>query len=473
MVIVRDDDGDAGVVKAVLAVRTIDPELAQAHVVAELSDQDHARTIRSITEGRVLTVSSDDVVAEVTAQACLQAGLAAVFQDLLDFDGDEIYFTPAGELVGLTYRDALLGFETSAVIGRLTAAGIVELNPPAATVLDAGDELLVVTADDSTVTFTGVAEVGTSQPVADLPATEPTYIVVVGWSGFGAKVLKELDEFLPQGSTVEVVVDSDLVDAASVERTAMRRATLRVRRGDGGPDDLTPLSQGVIPQQIIVLGYRDALSIDDADARTLLTLIRLRQTWPAGPGHVRIVAELLDQRNIVLADPVGVDDLIVSDALSSLLIAQLSEHAELQAVFDDLFDAEGAVLELQPANAYVPPTRLTFAEVVAAGAAKDTSVLGYRIAETAEVVVNPPKSARIVLTAEDQVIVVATPRIASPPWVTRTATGWAAMPASCGTASPRCPCTRRAHRSWSTTPRAGSWSTSRAAATSMPSPRCG
>ena len=92
IVVVREDDGDAGVVKAVLAVRAVDLELAGAHVVAELADPDNARTIRAVTDGRVLTVSSDDVVAEVTAQACLQSGLAAVFTDLLDFDGDELYF---------------------------------------------------------------------------------------------------------------------------------------------------------------------------------------------------------------------------------------------------------------------------------------------------------------------------------------------------------------------------------------------
>src|SRR3546814_19184864 len=88
----RDEDGYAGVVKAVLAVRALDPELAQCHVVAELAEADSSMMVRAVTGGRVLTVSSDDVVAEVTAQACLQAGLSAIFTDLLDFDGDEIYF---------------------------------------------------------------------------------------------------------------------------------------------------------------------------------------------------------------------------------------------------------------------------------------------------------------------------------------------------------------------------------------------
>jgi hypothetical protein len=200
------------------------------------------------------------------------------------------------------------------------------------------------------------------------------------------------------------------VDPAAIEAISMANASLTVRRGTGGPADLTPLTTGAPPQQIIVLGYRDALSIDDADARTLLTLITLRQTWPPGlgEGHVRIVAELLDQQNLVLADPVGVDDLIVSDALASLLMAQLSERAELQAVFDDLFDAEGAVLQLRPAALFVPTAEVSFAEVVAAGARLGTSAFGYRLGATGEVVMNPAKSARCTLGAGDEVIVVAT-----------------------------------------------------------------
>ena len=410
VVVVRDTDGDAGVVKAVLAVRAIDPTFEQAHVVAELGDADHARTIRSLSDGRVLTVSSDDVVAEVTAQACLQGGLAAVFQDLLDFDGDELYFSTVGpELAGHTYGEALQAFEASSVIGRLTADGIVELNPPPSEVLAHDEELILVTADDSAIAVTSVREVPAPRPADPLGAPDaPGRIVIIGWSGFGAKVLRELDEFLAPGSAVEVLIDGDLAATAAVTAAKMSNAKLTVRSGDGGPDDLAPLLGGPPPEQIIVLGYRDALSVDDADARTLLTLITLRRTWPPGPEQVRIVAELLDQRNIVLADPVGVDDLIVSDALSSLLMAQLSERAELQAVFDDLFDAEGAVIELRPAAAVAPYGHVTYAEVVAGGAAAGISVFGYRSAATGAVRLNPPKSTVLDLAPGDEIVVVAT-----------------------------------------------------------------
>src|SRR3546814_6078703 len=75
----------------------------------------------AVTGVRVLTVSSDDVVAEVTAQACLQAGLSAIFTDLLDFDGDEIYFADvAPALVGQTYREAVVSYEACSVLGVLS-----------------------------------------------------------------------------------------------------------------------------------------------------------------------------------------------------------------------------------------------------------------------------------------------------------------------------------------------------------------
>jgi Trk K+ transport system NAD-binding subunit len=409
IVAVRGEAGDAAVVKAVLAVRALDPGHQRAHMVAEVAEPDNAGTLRAVSNGRVLTVSSDDVVAEVTAQACLRSGLASVFTELLDFDGDELYFTtiPA-ELVDRTYADALLAYESCSVLG--VATDVVELNPAADRVLAEGDELIVVAADDSAIAFTGISDVtADSVPVAAPAAPAPVRIVMVGWSGFGAKVLRQLDEFLPSGSHVDVVLDADLVDVSALDGIVMDHATLGIRAGDGGPDQLLGLAADPDPDQVIVLGYRDALGVDDADARTLLALLTLRQAWPrTGPDHVRIVAELLDQRNLVLAAPVGVDDLIVSDALASLLMAQLSERADLQAVFDDLFDAEGAVVDLVGAATLVPPGARPWAEVVAAAGTGTMSAFGYRLGATGDVVVNPPKSAVLDLGAADEIVVVAT-----------------------------------------------------------------
>jgi len=414
IIAVRDEEGDASVVKAILAVRSLDPAFAQCHVVAEITADDNARTIRTVTGGRVLTVSSDRVVAEVTAQACLQSGLAGVFADLLDFDGDEIYFTPAREVAGQTYAAAQLAYEASSIIGVVDAAGEVHMNPPADTVLTADDKLILVASDDSAVRFTGLRTVSVPDLGGAGPSTQgPIRLLVVGWSQFGALVLEQLDEFLVPGSTIVVSVDADLADPASVPGR-LEHGTVTVETGAGGPEDIFAL-EGREFDQVIVLGYRDALSPADADARTLLSLLALRMMWPKeSDEHVRIVAELVDQRNLAIATPVGIDDLIVSDALASLMMAQLSEHAALLAVFEDLFDPDGAVVSLLPATSLVPNEPVEYASVVAAASAQGASAFGIRRRD-GEVMMNPAKSTRLTLGEGDQVIAVAARASLAPP----------------------------------------------------------
>ena len=61
------------------------------------------------------------------------------------------------------------------------------------------------------------------------------------------------------------------------------------------------------------------------------------------------------------------DDFIVSDRLISRLLTQVSENKQLNAVFTDLFDAEGTEIYLKPAADYVTPGReVTYATIVEA-----------------------------------------------------------------------------------------------------------
>jgi hypothetical protein len=121
-----------------------------------------------------------------------------------------------------------------------------------------------------------------------------------------------------------------------------------------------------------------------------------------------LVAEVIDQRNVHIAQMAGVDDFIVSDQLASLMLAQLSERAELRDVFDELFDAEGASIVMRPAGRFAPNGPVTFAEVVAAGNFFRESALGYRRASDGVVVLNPEKSERLHLTHDDEIVVVTT-----------------------------------------------------------------
>ena len=413
-VIVVGDGNDALTVKVLLSIRAAQSELgadpaASAHIVAEISDVDTATSVSSLMGERLITVSSDDVVAELTAQACRQRGLSTVFRELLDFDGDELYFAPFPALVGRTYADCQLSFEKSAVMGVLGVDGKVRLNPSPDTVFAGGEQLIAIAEDDDVF----VAGTLTVSPTVleTWPATVHDgrrRIVIVGWSELGPRVIEELDEFMSGDTVIEVLVDPEQVSTTDV-RSQITATNVQVEVGEltGGPELVATHAARVSFHEVIVLGYR-GIDPDEADARTLLTLLAFRQVRQSEDvGPVRMVAELLDQRNAPLAVATGADDFIVSDELTSLMLAQLSERRELHQVFVDLFDRDGCSIELREAMQYGAHKARTFADVVVTASSMGHTAIGFRRAATGEVVINPAKSAPMTLRADDEVLVLA------------------------------------------------------------------
>jgi len=407
ILIMSGAEGDAGAIKASLAVLGLG--LDDVPVVVEMQSPAQADTLEAVTDGAIIAVNSDRIIAEVTAQACRERGLTQVFRELLDFDGDEMYLREFPELHGATYAEALQAFDKAAVMGLVTEEGVL-LNPSPDQVIEPGDRLIALVEDDSAFVF-GERRPVPPAAVGDEPDPEPPQrLLMVGWSSLAPRVIQELDEFLSPGSRMTVVVDPTLVDPvdAAIDLNLIN-STVDVQALTGGPELLGDLLGEERFDQGILLGYRKGLAPADADARTLLTLMALRRQWPKGsPPEVRLVAEVIDQRNVHIAQMAGVDDFIVSDQLASLMLAQLSERAELRVVFDELFDAEGASIVLRPAGRFAPNGPVTFAEVVAAGNAWGESALGYRRASDGVVVLNPHKAERLSLTHDDEVVVVTT-----------------------------------------------------------------
>ena len=166
---------------------------------------------------------------------------------------------------------------------------------------------------------------------------------------------------------------------------------------------------------VIILAYSDTLDIQQADARTLVTLLHMRDIAEKGALGYSIVTEMLDIRNRNLAEVAQADDFIVSDKLVSLMLAQVSENSHLNAVFSDLFSPQGSEIYLKPVENYlIPGYPASFYTVVEAARRQGEVAIGYRLRSRARsaahnygVVINPDKSEKVSYTAQDQIIVIA------------------------------------------------------------------
>lgn len=412
-----DDDPDSQVIKTVLALTNSSRRRkGEYHIVAVIRDPKNMEAARLVGGKDAQFIESGDTIARLIAQACRQSGLSVVYTELLDFGGDEIYMKEEPSLAGKTFGDTLSTYEKCSVIGIHSSTDGVLVNPPMERQIVPGDELIIIAEDDSTIKLTGTGSNILTEAIRNaepIPA-EPERILIMGWNDHAAAIINELDNYVAPGSVITVIADAENGQEQITQECADCK-NIQIQYQDGDTTDRRTLD-ALKPdeyQHIVVLCYSDTLDPQRADARTLITLLHLRDIEQKKGERFSIVSEMLDDRNRELAEVTEADDFIVSDKLLSLMLSQISENKHLSAVFQDLFDPEGSEIYVKPAADYIALNKpVNFYTVVESARKRGHCAIGYITngangTQKTSVMVNPAKSSVITFADIDKVIVLA------------------------------------------------------------------
>ncbi len=414
-----EENPDIHVIKSVLALTNNPDRRAEPfHIVAEIRDQRNLEAAELVGGKEAIYVRGDDLIARVTAQTCRQSGLSVVYTELMDFDGAEIYVKPEAALVGKNYRAMIDAYSNSAVLGLMRANGETLINPPMDTIFQSGDRVIAISEDDDTLVLSD-DDLARADENAIIPAPTrnavPERTLVLGWNPKGEAILRELDNYVAEGSEVVVMCKSEGVrEKLLVLSKAMQKQRLRFAEGDTSSRAMLDAVKVYSYDHIILLSYSE-LPVQQADAQTLITLLHLRNIAEQQQVDLNIVSEMMDLRNRTLAQVARADDFIVSDKLVSLMISQLAENKALDQVIGNLFNAEGSEIYIRPIQDYIKTDRMVdFYTLSESAARRGETAIGYRQMVFKEdatrgygVKLNPKKTEKVRFGASDMIVVLA------------------------------------------------------------------
>jgi len=399
-------------------VREQFPESQKIHISASINEQNNIDVARIAGQGFAEILHFTSIISRIMAHVSSQPGLSSVYTELFNFSGNDIYIESFPQLSDWSFHDANLAFPKSTVIGVYREEKCM-LNPDPIMQLKEDDRLILIAEDDNI-----------SQPSMDLPLIDPgnhsfslehfrqpssDNLLILGNSELLLQILKELDHFLTKGSIVTLAgnckngIDHDCIMKYEFNNIVPECVKLEIT-------DRTNLenllSRGI--EHVLILSD-SSLPPEQADARTLMLLLQMRDWKQKSNSQFSITSEMVDVRNQKLAQVTNVNDFVISNHITGLIMTQVSENRSLAPIFSELLDSEGSEIYLKPARNYIrlnsPINIYTLTHLVSL---RNEVFLGYKkIIKNdsgsifTDIIVNPDKKCEIIFTEHDWLVVLA------------------------------------------------------------------
>jgi len=398
---------DFDIIKEILAANTLLNDLGapeSVSIAAVIADEQNLDAARIAGGTRVEALYFEKVISRIFAQTCRQAGLSLVYQELFDFEGDEIYMEKAPSLTGKQFGELALYYRKAAVMG-IKREGRIRLNPAPDTVLTEGDEVIVIAADNGVAVPSAAPAPFDAARIRLRPAQpgKAERVLILGLNRLTDDIVREIAQYAAEGSTLTVASEHAEACETRLGGTTVRNVVCDVYERRTLEGLLTEK-----PDCIIVLSEEDE---GDADARTLTILLQLSHYYRDNPESVIVVSEMLSKKNQELASVAHVNDFVIGTNLASLLLTQVSQNRLLNPLFDELLTDAGSEIYIKPANLFVETgVPVTLYTLAAATAKAGQMLLGLRLHGadgSFEVRINPDKEEQYTLGESDCAIVLA------------------------------------------------------------------
>ena len=182
-------------------------------------------------------------------------------------------------------------------------------------------------------------------------------ILILGWNRKAKMVIDELIKYVSLETQITIVAETsphaEFVEYEKEEDTiTIDDVRIRFIQGDINDHELLSQLSGEGFDHVVVLAYTSK-EIQEADSITLMALVHLRDIAENNGLDFSITSEMLDISNRDLVKVAKVNDFIISEKLTSLLLTQISENRLLDPIFEDLLCESGSEIYLKKVMDFV------------------------------------------------------------------------------------------------------------------------
>jgi len=411
---------DVQSIKSIMAIISCQDGENKLPIIAEIFNDDKRELIEYFQDDNILALDSWEIMGKLLVQTSLTSGLEMVYNEILSFDGGEIYFYEAN-WNGVQFGTLPYHFADGIPLGVYNEKNGLALRPGRDYKLKEDDSIIILAEDDSTIQFQS-QQIHHPKEIAFQNKKKDSLkksVLILGWHSVAEIFISESADYLKEGSTFEVCFNNPSEALTTrIDELSKIYPDFNITLRNLDPLVLQEL-QDTVPfehDNIVILSQKDEeQSPDKIDSDTLIILLLLRKLKEGKEKvNTKIITQVLNSDNQEIITQTDVDDFIISNKLITMILAQLSEEPLIMKFYEDIFSEDGSEIYVKSIQLYTDsfPLKTTFGDVLELVNKRDEICLGIRIgsksknaSENFGVTLNLPKDKEVVLGPEDYVVV--------------------------------------------------------------------
>lgn len=307
-----------------------------------------------ILDNKFYPVIYKNLISKIIIRNAKHPGIFEVYNELFSFVGSEIYTAQFNKIDGITFGEMTNYFSKSTVIGIIGSNGKVILNPPTERIVYYNETVVAIAKDASDFyisnTKTKKANL-VDVRLRNYNSKDAEKILIIGWNEMAELIIKDMVEYLHRDSTIDVLVDPDLLPELPTITSCSRSSNIRIKHYKHR--DYRKLADLFLDdyQSILFLNYYSYKDSVDADTDVVINYTYLKDIMTKRNIDVDVIAEIINEDN-------STGSLVSKDfvQVNRILYSQLTQYAidpKVKVVFDNLFETGGAEIVIMPVEDFL------------------------------------------------------------------------------------------------------------------------
>lgn len=411
---------DVQSIKAIMAIIACQGGKNELPIIAEIFNEKKRNLIGYFEDENIIALDSWEIMGKLLVQTSLTSGLEMVYNEILSFDGCEIYFYEA-DWNKIAFGDLPMRFKDGIPLGIYNENDGMTLRPGKEYILKQEDQILILAEDDSTIKFqsSSIYQITEIKLVNSKLEQKQKNILILGWHNLAEIFINESEDYLLEGSTFDIHIKepSDEIKSRINELKELYKGFV-ITLTDSDSLDLESL-KAATPfnyDNVVILSQDSSEQrADKIDSDTLIILLLLRKIKSELPlADTKIITQVLNSENQEIITQTDVDDFIISNKLITMILAQLSEQPLIMKFYEDIFSEDGSEIYVKSIALYSDkfPIKTTFGDLIGLADQRNEICLGIRKGKESKnakanfgVTLNLDKNEALVLNKDDFLVV--------------------------------------------------------------------